>query len=156
MLVCHRALRQTTGPASTLATLNNAVISFLATRTTNCLAMINFGTGENSKTKWYIVVVSLVSGNIIGLFLAYIIWCSRRRWFRHKKSERYSEPKTSEVDTTYEELDFSKMNKEDNYQSLIVNAANNDDGNDDGNDDDSTYTKLSKTRDVENNYQSLT
>ncbi len=117
---------------------------------------MNFGTGENSETKWYIVGVSLVSGIIIGLFLAYIIWCSRRRWFRNKKSERYSEPKTSEVDTTYQELDFSKMNKEDNYQSLIVNAVNNDDANDDGNDDDSTYTKLSKTRDVENNYQSLT
>ena len=40
------------------------------------------------------------------------------------------------------------MNKEDNYQSLRVNAASND--------DDSTYTELKKTSDVEDNYQSLT
>ena len=57
-----------------------------------------------------------------------------------------------EVDTTYQELDLTKMNKEDNYQSLRVNAASNDAAND----HDSTYTELSKTRDVENNYQSLT
>ncbi len=40
------------------------------------------------------------------------------------------------------------MNKEDNYQSLRVNAASDD--------DDSTYTQLNKARDVEDNYQSLT
>ncbi len=113
-------------------------------------------------------MVSLVSGIIIGIIFSYTVWCSHRRWFRNKKPEQYSDPKTSEVDTTYQELDLSKMNKEDNYQSLIVNAVNNDDANDDENDDenhdenddenddDSAYTKLSKTRDVENNYQSLT
>ena len=47
------------------------------------------------------------------------------------------------------------MNQEDNYQSLSMggNVAR---INDVTNDDDSTYTELSKTRDVENNYQSLT
>ncbi len=44
------------------------------------------------------------------------------------------------------------MNAEDNYQSLRVKAASNDAAND----NDSTYTGLNKTRDVENNYQSLT
>ena len=112
----------------------------IATRTTNSLTTMNFGTDENSGTKWYIVVLSLVSGIIIGIIFSYIVWCSHRRWFRNKKPEQYSEPKTSEVDTTYQELDLSKMSKEDNYQSLIVNGANNDDGNDDGNDDDSTCT----------------
>ena len=35
---------------------------------------------------------------------------------------RNPEPKTTEVDTTYQELDLSKMNTEDNYQSLRVNV----------------------------------
>ena len=44
------------------------------------------------------------------------------------------------------------MNAEDNYQSLRVNSASNDAANN----DDSNYAELSQTRDVENNYQSLT
>ena len=45
------------------------------------------------------------------------------------------------------------MNQEDNYQSLRENVATIDDVT---NNDESTYTELSKTRDVEDNYQSLT
>ena len=93
-----------------------------------------------------------MSGIIIRLFLAYIVLCARRRWFTNRKSEQHVEPRTTEVDTTYEELDLTKMNTEDNYQSLRVDAANNDAGND----VDCTYTELNKTRDVEDNYQSLT
>ena len=105
---------------------------------------------------WHIVV-SLVSGVIIGLFLSHIVSCSRRRWFTNRKPERNPEPKTADVDTTYQELDLSKMNTEDNYQSLRVNAASSyDAGNQTANDDNSTYTELNNTRDVENNYQSLT
>ncbi|CAB4039502.1 Hypothetical predicted protein [Paramuricea clavata] len=78
---------------------------------------------------WHIVV-SLVSGIIIGILLSYIALCSRRK-FRCRKRQY-------------------------NYQSLRVNAASHDAGNRGGNDDDSTYTALNKTRDVENNYQSLT
>ena len=103
---------------------------------------------------WHIVV-SLVSGIIIGILLSYIVFCSRRK-FRSRKPQSNPEPKATEVDTTYQELDLSKMNTEDNYQSLRVNAASNDAGNGAGNDDDSTYTDLNKTRDVEDNYQSLT
>jgi hypothetical protein len=44
------------------------------------------------------------------------------------------------------------MNKEDNYQSLRVNAASYKVAND----EDSNYAELSKARDVESNYQSLT
>ena len=40
------------------------------------------------------------------------------------------------------------MNTEDNYQSLRVNAGNNE--------QESTYTELNQIRDVEDNYQSLT
>ena len=97
--------------------------------------------------------MSLVSGIIIGIFLSYFVSCSRHK-FRSKNPQSNPEPHSQpiEVDTTYQELDLTKMNKEDNYQSLRVNAASNDAAND----HDSTYTELSKTRDVENNYQSLT
>ena len=107
-------------------------------------------------TEWYVIVGSMMSGVIIGLFLAYILFCSCRRWFRNRKSERHVEPGTAEVDATYQELDLTKMNKEDDYESLRVNAANNVANNVAENEDDSTYTELNKTRDVENNYQSLT
>ena len=89
-----------------------------------------------------------MSGVIIGLFLACILLCLCHRRFKNRKPERKPESETKQVDTTYQELDLSKMNKEDNYQSLRANAASND--------DDSTYTELKKTSDVEDNYQSLT
>ena len=93
-------------------------------------------------------MISSVSGVIIGLSLACILLCACRRQFKNRKPERKPEPETTQVDTTYQELDLTKMNREDNYQSLTVNAASND--------DDSTYTELKKTSDVEDNYQSLT
>ena len=64
------------------------------------------------------------------------------------------EAETVEADSTYQELDLTKMNKEDNYQSLIMKG--NTSSNNGVNDDDSAYTELTKVRDVENNYQSLT
>ena len=93
-----------------------------------------------------------MSGIIIGILLSYIVTCSRRK-FRSRETQSNPQAQTTEVDTTYQELDLSKMNTEDNYQSLRVNAARNDAA---ANDDDSTYTELNKTRDVEDNYQSLT
>jgi hypothetical protein len=107
---------------------------------------------ETNSTEWYIVMVILVSGIVFGLFLAYVFFCARRRWFGKRKPEQIPKPKTTEVDPTYQELDLTKMNTEDNYQSLRVNAASNGAANE----DDSTYTQLTKTREVENNYQSLT
>ena len=100
---------------------------------------------------WHIMI-SLVSGIIIGILVCYIVWCSCRRWLRTRRPQSNPEAQTTEADTTYQELDLSKMNTEDNYQSLRVNAASNNVAND----DDSTYTELSKTRDEENKYQSLT
>ena len=93
-----------------------------------------------------------MSGIIVGLFLEHILICARRRWFTNRKSEQHVEPEKTEVDTTYEELDLTKMNTEDNYQSSRVNAAITNVTND----DDLNYTTLSHARDVENNYQSLT
>ena len=104
---------------------------------------------------WHIVV-SLFCGIIIGILVAYIAWCSHRRWCKDRKPEHHEqspEQQPAEAETTYEELDLSKMNTEDKYQSLrgnvsrIYDAVNND--------DDSTYTELNKIRDAENNYQSL-
>ncbi len=99
---------------------------------------------------WHIVV-SLLSGIIIGVLLFHIVLCCRRRWLRNKKRQPNLEAQTTDVDPTYQELDLSKMNKEDNYQSLRMNAASNDAVND----DESIYNELSETRDVEKNYQSL-
>ena len=96
--------------------------------------------------------MSIVSGIIIGILFSYIVLCSRRK-FRSTNTQSNPELKATEVDLTYQELDLTKMNTEDNYQSLTSNAAGNDAANDD---DDSTYTKLNKIRDVEDNYQSLT
>ena len=104
-------------------------------------------------TEWYIVIVSAVSGIIFGIILSYIVSCSRRN-FRSRNTQSNLEPKKNEVDIdpTYQELDLTKMDSEDNYQSLRVDAASKQGGHD----DDSTYTKLNNIRDAENNYQSLT
>ena len=116
--------------------------------------------------EWYIMVITLVSGIIIGVLLSYLVLCSRRRWSRNKNPQTQTieldtrnkilknrELETIEADSTYQQLDLTKMNKEDNYQSLVMKGYTS--KNDDGNDDDSTYTELTKVRDVENNYQSL-
>ena len=107
---------------------------------------------STSDTEWYIVFVTLVSGIIIGILLSYIAWCFHRRWFRNRKPKRNVDQQPTDADSNYQELDLSKMNQEDNYQSLKENVARINDVTN----DDSTYTELSKTRDVENNYQSLT
>ena len=106
-----------------------------------------------SGTEWHIVVISFVCGIIIGVFLSYVVWCSHRRWFRKRKPKRNPDEQPTGADSNYQELDLSKMNQEDNYQSLRGNVAR---INDVTIDDESTYTELSKTRDVEDNYQSLT
>ena len=94
-----------------------------------------------------------MSGIIVGILVSYIASCSHRRWLKNRKSKRNPDQQPAETDSTYQELELSKMNQEDNYQSLRGNVAR---INDVTNDDASTYTELSKTRDVENNYQSLT
>ena len=87
------------------------------------------------------------------LFLHCLVQYSHRPWFRKTKPKGNPDEQPTEADSTYQELDLSKMNQEDDYQSLRGNVAR---INDVTNDDESTYTELSKTRDVENKYQSLT
>ena len=52
------------------------------------------------------------------IIVAYIAWFCHRRWCTKRKPEQSPDPQPTEADTTYEELDLSKMNTEDNYQSL--------------------------------------
>ncbi|CAB4037301.1 hemicentin-1-like isoform X1 [Paramuricea clavata] len=99
-------------------------LSVAVTQTTNSPTTKNFGTGKAASkecnlggTEWYIVVVSVVSGIIIGILLSNIFLCSCRK-FRSRRPQSNPEPQENEVDTTYQELDLSKMNAEDNYQSL--------------------------------------
>lgn len=95
---------------------------------------------------WHFVV-TLLSGIFIGLFLAYIVYLSRHRWFenrKHKLSNRQS--RTIEEDSTYEEVE---MHPEQNCLSFRRNAQN------DTNGQETSYADLRKTRDVENTYQSL-
>ena len=97
---------------------------------------------------WHIVV-ALVSGFILGIAFSCIVSHSRRKLKRNRKSKSKAEPR---AEATYQELDLSKLNKEDNnYESLQVAAASNYAMNG----EDSTYTELNKIRDVEDNYQSL-
>ena len=103
------------------------------------------------QTEWFVVVVTLVAGIIIGILFSYIVSCSRRK-LRSRKPQSSPEPQECEVDSTYQELDLAKMNEQDNYQSLRMDVA----FNNTTNGDDSNYSELSSTRDVENNYQSLT
>ena len=101
---------------------------------------------------WHIVV-SVASGIIFGILVAYIPRCSRRRWCTKREYEQISYQQPTEAESTYQELNLSNMNTEDNYQSLRGNVSRIDDTV--NNDDDSTYTELNKIRDVENNCQSL-
>ena len=88
-------------------------------------------------TEWYIIVILLVCGIIIGVsLLSYIVQCSHRRWFRNRKPKRNPDQQPTEADSNDQELDLSKMNQEDNYQSLRGNVAR---INDVTNDDESIY-----------------
>ena len=97
--------------------------------------------------------MSLVSGIIVGILVAYTAWFSHHCWFTKRKAEQTSYQQPTEAESTYQELDLSKMNTEDSYQPLRGNILRIDDAV--NNDDDSTYTELNKIKDVENNYQSL-
>ena len=76
----------------------------------------------NRGTEWYVIVVTLVAEIIIGILFLYIVSCSCRK-FGSRKPQSCPEPRACEVDSTYQELDLTKMNTEDNYQSLIADVA---------------------------------
>ena len=100
------------------------------------------------KTEWYIILITLTSGIIVGILVS-IVFQYRRHLFCKKRQQLQSpsEVRINSVDTTYQGLDLSKMNKEDNYQSLRPK------------DDivDKTYQKqdISKMNIEDKNYESL-
>lgn len=101
-----------------------------------------------SKCEWFIIVVSLLSGIFIGVCLSCGIFpYFRRRSSTKRKSERKS---TEQVEnSTYQELDLTKINTKEDYQSLKKAKSQL---------SDSTYETLdlSKMNTPEENYQSLT
>ena len=100
---------------------------------------------------WHLVV-SLLSGIIIGVLLSYAITVLSRRQLRNKKPSPKPESNISKDNTIYQDLDLTKMNTEDNYQSLQVNSAGDDEAYESVK---SYYTDLNTIREDENNYQSL-
>ena len=79
-----------------------------------------------------------------------LVYCCRR--FRSKKSPQKSgDPQAQHNNSIYQDLDLRDMKSEDNYQSLRGNYAKNDATPE----HDPTYTELSKRRDDEDNYQTL-
>ena len=103
-----------------------------------------------TKTKWYIILVTLISGIIVGIFITSLFFLRYRQRWVNKKQKQLStnaEGRVNTVDSTYQELDLLKMNEEDNYQSLRPE------------DDtaDKTYQELdlSKRNIEDNNYESL-
>jgi hypothetical protein len=102
---------------------------------------------------WHILV-SFISGLIMGILISYIGVCCRRR-FSTRKHQSNPEPQAPKDSSIYQELDLTKMNSEDNYQSLMVNSTNNQpereavhvymDLNQGTRDDDNQYQKLNLT-----------
>ena len=86
--------------------------------------------------------------------ISFIIWWAYRHWFRDRKPKQNYESQATDLHTTYQQLDLSKLNREDNYQSLtnrnsqlninIPQAT------------ETTYEDLDVTKmNTEDNYQSL-
>lgn len=68
--------------------------------------------------------MTLISGIITAVLLSYIIFLRYRESFLRKQLQQFQssfEARVNPVDTMYQELDLSKMNNEDNYQSLKKN-----------------------------------
>lgn len=100
---------------------------------------------ESSEKEW-LIAVSALSSITVGLCLAYCIFLYVRR--RGLKSRREAELTEQAENTTYQELDVTRMNAAENYQSLNISEPEQ---------SGSTYQALdlSKMNTVEENYQSL-
>ena len=99
---------------------------------------------------WHIVV-SILSGIIIGIPISYIVWRFYPRWVKNSKPNRNRDGQQKEADAVYQELNLPTL-KIGNSSSLTGNASSMYEAVDDS---DSNYAALSKIRDPENVYQSL-
>ena len=87
-------------------------------------------------------MVSLVAGFIPGFLFSYIVVWSHRR-FGKRKPRSKPEPETAKDNSVYQELDLTKMNSGDSYQSLRGNDAKNDAAGPEQDDDGDIYQNIS-------------
>ena len=117
---------------------------------------------DSTGFEWYIILVTLICGIIIGMILLYAIQSLRRR-FKSKKdvckpTHNYDTPEThpeSAADNSaYQELELKNREPENSYQALRVNTRRRID-NETKIEDEAGYQELDKVREKDNNYQSL-
>ena len=94
-------------------------------------------------SKWYIFLVVTVGGIAIGLFIAYIVVCSRRRWLNRKIE--FSPDVQHSYHNSFYELDAGKLGDDNFYESVGTSEDKRS----------PRYDELSKVRDPENTYESL-
>ncbi|XP_028417346.1 uncharacterized protein LOC114541738 [Dendronephthya gigantea] len=107
-------------------------------------------------TRSYLSGVTFVAGGIFGILLSYVVW-RFRRYRKRRKHQASSEVPGASTDkagqnATYDSLDLTKMNFEDNYQSLRKSLS--------GKEEETCehaepYTQLNKIREIEEHYQAL-
>ena len=111
---------------------------------------------------WYIILVTLVCGIIIGMVFIFGIMSLRRR-FKSKKdvakpAHNHDTPEThrdsAAENSAYQELDLRNKDPENSYQALRVNTRRRI-NNETRIEDESNYQELDKVREKENSYQSL-
>ena len=102
--------------------------------------------GGRTVVVWHIVISS-VSGFIMGILTSCIVVCCCRL-FSRRKHQSNPQPQAPKDSSIYQELNVNKINSEDNYQALRLNHEP---------ENESVYMDLNQTtRDDENHYQTLT
>ena len=102
------------------------------------------------------IIVGILSFLIFIGIISCIIWLVCRRWFKNSKPKRNYESQVTDLHTTYQELDLSKMNMEDNYQSLTNRNLQLNNIVPQTTEIETTYQDLDVTKmNTEDNYQSL-
>ena len=129
---------------------------------------IFFALLENSKGadstgfEWYIILVALLCGIVIGMIFHNGIMSLRQR-LKSKKdhskpAHNYDTPETDREsaaeNSAYQELDLQNREPENNYQALKMKTRRRI-NNETKTEDEANYQELDKVREKENNYQSL-
>ena len=116
---------------------------------------------DSTGFEWYIILVTLVCGIIIGMIFLYGIMSLRQR-FKSKKDEAKpahndtpdTHPDGAADNSTYLDLELKNREPENSYQALRVNTRRRID-NETKIEDEAGYQELDKEREKDNNYQSL-
>ena len=120
----------------------------------NCETTHRFG--------WYIIIVTLVCGIVIGMLFRYGIMSLRQRVKskndHSKPTHNYDTPETDREgaagNSAYQELELQNREPENSYQALKINTRRRID-NETKIEDEANYQELDKVREKESNYQSL-